>query len=138
MTGVHGLAGYVHDWMSFGDWPTGPAWFVWLLLAFDLGAAALFAIASNFGDALGRLCSNARQHPARLWLGLIGFSAAAYIPMAAIFGPRSWTSVGPFQFQTARLFRYAVYLFAGIGVGACCLERGLLASDGLLTRHWAR
>jgi hypothetical protein len=137
-TGAHSAAGYIHDWLSFGDWPTGPAWFIWLLLAFDLAAAALFAVASNFGEMLGQLASKAREHPVRFFLLLVVASAAAYIPMALIFGPADWKSFGPFQFQTARLFHYAVYFLAGIGVGAYGIDRGLLAPDGKLARHWGR
>jgi surface polysaccharide O-acyltransferase-like enzyme len=136
-TGSHSVAGYVHDWLSFGDWPTGPAWFIWLLLAFDLCVDALYALMPNFGDAIGRLASNARLHPVRFFLLLIAASAAVFIPMLSIFG-LGWTSVGPFQFQTARLFHYAVYFLAGIGVGAYGIDRGLLASDGILARHWLR
>jgi hypothetical protein len=138
LTGAHGLGGYVHDWLSFGDWPTGPAWFIWVLLVFDLSAAAIFAIAPNFGDALGRLASKARQHPVRFFAMFVAASMAAYLPMDTIFGSFAWTSIGPFQFQTARLFHYAVYFFAGIGVGAYGIDRGLLASDGVLARHWGR
>ncbi len=137
-TGPHSVGGYIHDWLSFGDWPTGPAWFIWLLLAFDLGVAAWFAIAPNFGEMLGRLASNAREHPVRFFLLLVTSSTLVFIPMLAIFGAMSWTSVGPFQFQTARLFHYAVYFLAGIGVGAYGIERGLLAPDGVLARHWLR
>ena len=137
-TGPHSVGGYIHTWLSFGDWPTGPAWFISLLLAFDLVVAAWFAIAPNFGEMLGRLASNAREHPARFFLLLVTISAAVFIPMLAIFGAMAWTSVGPFQFQTARLFHYAVYFLAGIGVGAYGIERGLLAPDGLLARHWLR
>jgi Acyltransferase family len=137
-TGAHSLGGYIHDWLSFGDWPTGPAWFIWLLLAFDLAGAALFAIAPNFGEMLGRLASKAREHPARFFMLLVTASAAVFIPMLAIFGAMAWTSIGPFQFQTARLFHYAVYFLAGIGVGAYGIERGLLAPDGILARHWLR
>jgi hypothetical protein len=136
--GPHSVGGYIHDWLSFGDWPTGPAWFIWLLLAFDLGVAAWFAIAPNFAEMLGRLASNAREHPVRFWSLLVTASAVVFIPMLAVFGAMSWTSIGPFQFQTARLFHYAVYFLAGIGVGAYGIERGLLAPDGLLARHWLR
>jgi surface polysaccharide O-acyltransferase-like enzyme len=87
---------------------------------------------------LGHFASKAREHPARFFLLLVGVSTAVFIPMLAIFGAMSWTSVGPFQFQTARLFHYAVYFLAGIGVGAYGIERGLLALDGLLARHWLR
>jgi Acyltransferase family len=137
-SGPHSVAGYVHVWLSFGDWPTGPAWFIWLLLAFDLAAAALYALMPNFGDAIGRLASNAREHPVRFFLLLVTASAAVFIPMLAIFGAMAWTSIGPFQFQTARLFHYAVYFLAGIGVGAYGIDRGLLAPDGIFARHWLR
>jgi Acyltransferase family len=138
MTGAHGVGGYVREWLAFGDWPTGPAWFIWVLLAFDLVAAALFAMMPNFGDVLGRMASNAREHPVRFCLMLATASAAVYIPMLWIYGSMYWTSIGPFQFQTARLFHYAVYFLAGIGVGAYGIERGLLAPEGVLARHWGR
>jgi Acyltransferase family len=67
MAGGRGVADYVHDWLSFGDWPTGPAWFIWLLLAFDLVVGAIFAFAPGFGTALSRLAENAREHPARFF-----------------------------------------------------------------------
>ncbi len=137
-TGAHSVAGYVHDWLAFGDWPTGPAWFIWLLLAFDLAAAALFALAPNFAEILGGLASNAREHPVRFFLLLVAASAAAYVPLSLVFDRANWTSIGPFQFQTVRLFHYAVYFLAGIGVGAYGIERGLLAPDGKLARHWGR
>ena len=138
IAGGQGFAGYVHDWLSFGDWPTGPAWFIWLLLAFDLVVAAIFAFAPGFGDSLSRLAENAREHPGRFFAMFVAASMAAYVPMVAVFGPAAWTSIGPFQFQTARLFHYAVYFLAGIGVGAYGIDRGLLAPDGKLARHWGR
>lgn len=136
--GGHGIRGYVHVWMSFGDWPTGPAWFIWLLLAFDLVAAAIFAVMPDFGDRVARLTSGARTRPVRFFILFLIISAAVFTPMARIYGSSYWTSIGPFQFQTARLFHYAVYLIAGIGVGVYGIDRGLLASDGNLARHWGR
>jgi hypothetical protein len=138
MAGGRGVAGYVHAWLSFGDWPTGPAWFIWLLLAFDLIVGAIFAFAPDFGDALGRMASNAREHPVRFFAMFVAASIVAYVPMVALVGPIAWVSIGPFQFQTARLFNYGLYFMAGIGVGAYGIERGLLAPDGKLARHWGR
>jgi len=40
-----GVAGYFQQWRALGNWPAGPAWFIWVLLAFDIVAAALFAFA---------------------------------------------------------------------------------------------
>jgi hypothetical protein len=91
-----------------GDWPTGPAWFLSLLLAFDFLISLAYRLMPAFGDAIGRLTANAREHPARFFLLLVAASAIVYTPMLIVFGPMAWTSVGPFQFQTARLFHYAI------------------------------
>ena len=132
------LIGYWHTWRSLGYWPAGPAWFVWVLLLFDLLAAGLTTIVRGWGDSLGHLTSSAREHPARFFWLLLAISAAAYIPMAILFDPGYWTQVGPFAFQTARILHYAAYFVAGIAVGAYGIERGLVASDGVLARHWLR
>ena len=42
----------------------------------------------------------------------------------------------PFFVQTSRLLHYAVYFFAGLGLGVCGADRGLLAADGKLARRW--
>jgi Acyltransferase family len=138
LAGGRGVGGYVHDWLWLGDWPTGPAWFIWLLLAFDLAVGAISVFAPGFGDALSSLAENAREHPVRFFAIVVAASMAVYLPLVAVFGPLAWTSVGPFQFQTGRLIHYAVYFLAGIGVGAYGIDRGLLAPDGNLARHWAR
>jgi hypothetical protein len=132
------VAGFVRQWLSFGDWPTGPAWFIWVLLVFDCIAAALYVASPKFGERLGKLASNANRHPARFFLLLIGISALVYVPIVIPLGPDSWTDIGPFQFQTSRIFHYALYFFLGVGVGAYGIERGLLARDGMLARNWLR
>jgi hypothetical protein len=63
-------------------------------------------------------------------------SAIAYVPLAVVFTPSAWAAFGPFGFQLSRPLHYAVYFFAGIGVGACGIERGRFAPRGALVRHW--
>jgi surface polysaccharide O-acyltransferase-like enzyme len=58
--------------------------------------------------------------------------------MVIHFGPGNWIAIGPFHFQTSRILHYAVYFFMGVGVGAYGIERGLLAPEGVLARHWLR
>jgi peptidoglycan/LPS O-acetylase OafA/YrhL len=132
-----GMAGFAREWFSLGDWPAGPAWFLWLLLAFDVVAAALFAAKPGLFQALGRSSSGAVSRPALAFVLLITLSAVAYLPLVLTVGALHWTAVGPFTFQTSRLFHYAVYFFAGVVVGASGLARGLLRSGGTLERHWA-
>src|SRR5450432_1461801 len=58
-----GIAGFWHQWISLGNWPAGPAWFIWLLLAFDCVAVLLFALMPRWGEAVGRLSSNVARRP---------------------------------------------------------------------------
>jgi surface polysaccharide O-acyltransferase-like enzyme len=120
-------------WLALPFWPNGPPWFLTVLLVLDLAAAALFTFARHWGDALARLSAR----PAALVLALVTASAIAYVPPALAFTPWEWLNVGPFAIQLSRPLHYAVYFFAGVGIGACGIERGLLAPDGWLVQRWA-
>jgi surface polysaccharide O-acyltransferase-like enzyme len=128
--------GFVHQWLSLGSWPAGPAWFVWLLLAFDFVAAGLYFLKPNWGQATGSFFARFTNKPARFLACLIGISAVVYVPLAMKFNPLSWTQFGPFAFQTSRLLHYLVYFLIGVSVGAYGIERGVLASAGKLARRW--
>jgi hypothetical protein len=52
-------------WIALPFWPSGPMWFLWLLLLFNIAAAALFWLAPRAGESLGRLAANAGDHPGR-------------------------------------------------------------------------
>ena len=135
-TGGSGIAGFWQQWSGLGHWPAGPAWFIWVLLAFDAAAAGLYLLWPRWGHVLGRVSSGAGRRPILFFALLVAASAAAYLPMALAFNPFSWTSFGPFFFQTSRILHYLVYFLAGAAVGAYGLQRGLLAPDGALARRW--
>jgi hypothetical protein len=118
-------------------WPSGPLWFLGVLWAFNLIAALLYWLAPQSGLFLARLAAGSRDRPVRYFLGLFGLSAIAYVPLAQFFKPWQWVDLGPFAFQPSFILPYAVFFFAGAGVGALGLEKGLVASNGMLARHWA-
>ena len=124
------------QWMSIGKWPAGPAWFLWVLLVLAGIAALGYAVAPKIGAALGRFAERVGERPIRFFGALIVVSALAYLPMAAAFDAFSWVSAGPFFVQIGRLLHYAAYFLVGMALGACGLDRGLLASDGRLARRW--
>lgn len=130
------FSAYWGQWLALDYWPFGPCWFVALLLAFACVAAGLFRFDSRWGNALGRLSSFAWGRPTAYFLGLVVVSVLAYLPLRLAFGPTQWFVFGPFGVQASRLLLYAVYFFAGVGIGAYGMERGLLASDGQLARRW--
>jgi glucans biosynthesis protein C len=130
------VAEYWQQFTALPFWPSGPQWFLWELLALNVLAATIHRIAPSTGDALARWGAAMGAHPARFYLALATASALSYVPLALIYSPWSWFQLGPFAFQWCRPLHYLVYFFAGIAMGSYGLDRGLLASDGLLARRW--
>ena len=130
------IADFWRHWRQLPFWPSGPMWFLWILLVGDLLAAGIYLLLTRRREAVLRLSNYARQHPARFLAGLVLASAAAYVPLALVFGPSDWAQGGPFAFQLSRPLHYAVYFLAGVAIGACGIERGLLAPDGPLVERW--
>ncbi len=128
--------GFWRHWLALPFWPCGPMWFLWLLLAADFVAAGLNRYVPRWVDALIRFSSTAGARPARYFAALVIASAIAYVPLAVVFTPSAWVAFGPFGFQLSRPLHYFVYFLAGLGVGACGIERGLFAPEGALVRHW--
>ncbi|MGA7297459.1 MAG: acyltransferase [Rhodanobacteraceae bacterium] len=124
------------QWLALGVWPAGPAWFLWVLLAFALLAAIWFRVFPGWGAALARIASALGQRPVLFFLSLLAVSALVYLPMAAAFDPLQWVKSGPFFVQISRLPHYLVYFLVGVGLGAFGHDRGLLQADGRLARRW--
>jgi peptidoglycan/LPS O-acetylase OafA/YrhL len=131
-----GVGGYIHEWLTLNHWITGPAWFLLILFIYDVAASALYAIWPRWGERLGTLAKGAKERPLRFCLIVMGCSAAAYLPLALIFGAYDWWHIGFFWVQSSRALHYAVYFFLGAGAGAYGLRAGLVAPDGQLARNW--
>jgi peptidoglycan/LPS O-acetylase OafA/YrhL len=131
------VSAYWQHWLALPFWPCGPQWFLWQLLALNVLAGALYQFAPAWSDKLGQLAASSRQHPVRFVAGLMIASALVYVPVAAVYSPWTWATIGPLSFQICRPLHYLVYFFAGYALGAHPLDRGLLAADGPLARRWA-
>ena len=58
---------YFHFWwhtLTIGPWPSGPAWFLWVLLAFDAIVALVWSIAPGVFNGLGKAIYALRYRPA--------------------------------------------------------------------------
>jgi len=131
------LAAYWQHWLALPFWPSGPPWFLWVLLVFDVVAAGLFQFGRVSADMLGRTVGRLGARPGAFVVTLLSASALAYLPPALMFGPWDWVHIGPFSLQYCRPLHYFVYFLAGAGVGAYGMDRGLLARDGWLAKRWA-
>jgi hypothetical protein len=133
-----GVPGFVAFWdamVTTGPWPSGPAWFVGMLLIFDAASALVFV-------SLRRKRSDSVASKA--WTPLLCFAAFlaclafAYLPFLGLFGPSRWVSLGPLAIQESRIGLYAACFAAGVAVGP-----GLLASRAAwyresLAGYWGR
>jgi peptidoglycan/LPS O-acetylase OafA/YrhL len=132
---------FLHFWwhtLTIGPWPSGPAWFLWVLLALDAVAAALWSMAPRAIQALGWIIFSARNRPIPAFAVFLIVSIVVYVPMRLAFGDASWLELGrfPLPIQTSRILLYTGYFFAGVGVGAVSLKAGLLAENGEVAKHW--
>lgn len=132
---------FFHFWwhtLTIGPWPSGPAWFLWVLLALDIIAAALWSVAPRVLVALGWGIVALRNRPMIAFAAFLLVSVVAYLPMHLIFGDTSWLEPGgyPLPIQTSRILLYASYFFAGAGIGAVSLKAGILADNGEVAKRW--
>ncbi len=137
LTGSH--LGFTEFWLENfkqGVWFDGPGWFIWFLLLLDLLAIPVYLLAPGLIDATGRLSLKSYQRPALFASALIVASIIAYVPMLFQFGAVRWFNIGPFQVQASRVVLYGVFFFAGVGIGAVPIDKGLLARTGDLARRW--
>ena len=74
---------FFHFWwhtLTVGPWPSGPAWFLWVLLALDIAAAALWALAPRMLKTLGLLIFSLRDRP---WTAFAAFLVVSVVDLRA-------------------------------------------------------
>src|ERR1700730_2158674 len=132
---------FFHFWwhtLTIGPWPSGPAWFLWVLLALNAIAAAIWYLAPRAIGLLGRPIYALRYRPGVAFAAFLIFSIMVYLPMHLMFGDASWLEPGgyPLPIQTSRILLYGGYFFLGVGIGASDLRAGLQAQNGELAIRW--
>jgi len=132
---------FFHFWwhtLTIGPWPSGPAWFLWVLLALDAIAALLWLVTPRAITGLGGAIYALRYRPGVAFALFLIFSVAVYLPMHLIFGDSAWLEPGryPLPIQTSRILLYAGYFLFGVGIGAADLRSGLFAQNSELAARW--
>jgi peptidoglycan/LPS O-acetylase OafA/YrhL len=129
-----GFSAFWWKTVTAGPWPSGPVWFVWVLLVFDLTASLLYRLSPRLPEPINRWSLRGFERPAEFFLFLLVVTAIAYVPARLYFGAGRWFEFGPFDVQASRVLLYAAYFFIGAGVGAANFERGVLGADGRLAK----
>lgn len=112
--GTMGFAAFWAHMVTVGPWPSGPMWFVAVLLVFDAGTALVLTAMHDRGFAR----KPARIAPVHWFLAFLALSALAYMPLSALVGASQWLTFGPFGVQESRIGLYGFYFVAGVVVGA--------------------
>lgn len=133
-----GNPGFWKAWWSLGVWPAGPAWFLWVLLAFSAVAAGAYKLAPRSVGKLETAGAWLRASPGRACLSLLALALAAYLPTVWWVNPFTWFTGGPFTVQQGRLAFYAGYFLFGcaLGSGRGMISGTWMAMDGPLARRW--
>jgi peptidoglycan/LPS O-acetylase OafA/YrhL len=133
-----GFSAFWWKTVTEGPWPSGPIWFVWVLLAFDLTASVLYRLSPHLVDPINRLSQQSFDRPARFWLFLVIVSAIVYVPALVYYGANRWFELGPFSVQASRVLLYAAYFFIGAGIGAANFASGVISANGALPKsRWS-
>ena len=124
--------------LTIGPWPSGPAWFLWVLLAFDAVAALVWSIAPGVFNGLGKAIYALRYRPGFAFTAFLTFSVIIYLPMHLWVGDATWFEPDgfPLPIQTSRIFLYCGYFLVGVGIGAMDLKSGVYAEDGEVVARW--
>src|SRR6266536_5738501 len=133
---------FLHFWwhtLTIGPWPSGPTWFLWVLLALDVIAAAIWSWTPRLLGAWGWAIFAMRNRPVTAFAAFLAFSVLTYLPMHLIFGDTSWLEPGgyPLPIQTSRILLYAGYFLTGVAIGVLSLRGGILAANGEAAKRWA-
>ncbi len=130
------MADYVRSYFALPFVPNGQLWFLWQLLALNVVVVGVNLIAPNAIRSLGRWSAELGQRPLAYLAALAAAAMLAYVPLALVFTPWDWSNSGPLALQFSRPLLYAVFFFAGVGIGAGGIDTGLIAADGGLARRW--
>jgi peptidoglycan/LPS O-acetylase OafA/YrhL len=131
-----GFPAFYWNMITAGPWPSGPGWFVWVLLALDVIAAVVYLAAPALVEAIGRLSLAGYSRPGLFFSALMIASIVVYLPSVLYFGASRWFTAGPLAIQASRVLLYLLYFLAGIGIGAVAFDKGVLAASGGLARRW--
>jgi len=130
---------FIHFWertLTVGPWPSGPSWFLWVLIAFDFLAVAVWLTARNSLVSIGRWIATESSRPSTVFMGALVITLLAYLPFALLFGRDQWFAHGPISIQASRIGLYTICFLLGMAIGVVPLAEGVLTQTGAIARGW--
>lgn len=136
-TGSFRFVPFITDYVTNQQWPVGPPWFIWLLLAFDGVAVLIFSSRPAFFPAVSHWLAHLSKHPLRFGVVIYGLVSLSLIPLSLWVGQYTWVgNWGPFDFQLNRLLFYLLFFLLGSCLGATDWQNYLFRNGKLFGRDW--
>ncbi len=121
---------YLRRFFTTYGWSPGPAWYIWLLLAFCTVFACVYRLVP---DLIKKLSWSATSSGNLVFVFLF-VSLLVTIPLRLFILPGTWTTLaGPLSFHTWRILLYFSWFALGVALGGANLEHSL-SRDNL--RPW--
>ncbi len=134
-----GYLAYWRDMILEGPWPTGPLWFISMLMAFHLLVAPAYLFIKRFGIRdfpPTELLRRVRREPVPFFLVAVVLCIVSYLPLLFLYGPYLWVFFGPFCFNASRFLLFLSNFGLGVYLGAHGLEATFLGTWGTFGRRW--
>lgn len=114
--------GFLHGFFTNDNWSSGPAWFIWVLLAFSGVVAVACQLVPNLMKKLSWSGSSDRS----LVVMFLAVSLLATVPLRLFILPTTWSRLaGPMVFQTWKLLLYFAWFLLGAALGNSNPDRSL-------------
>lgn len=121
---------FLHGFFTNENWSGGPAWFLWVLLAFCGVVAAAYRLIPNLMRKLSWTAPSARN----LVVTFLTVSMLTTVPLRLFILPTTWSSLaGPMAFQTWKILLYFAWFLLGVALGSANMKLSL-SRDNL--RPW--
>jgi len=99
---------YLPQFFTADGWLIGPAWFLWILLVFDLAIALIHRYVPSILRTIRRDLSN---------ILILLISVASFAIAGSYISPEHWIKGwGPFDFQPGKILLYLAYFLMGIAI----------------------
>jgi len=117
-----GEGGYLSGFFTNNGWASGPAWFIWVLLAYGAVVALVYRLAPGLMKKLSWTASS----PRNLVMIFLLASLASTIPLRLFVAPGYWAHIaGPLYFHAWRFLLYFVWFLLGVALGSAEPDRSL-------------
>ena len=122
-------------WSPSGPWPSGPIWFVWVLLAFDRhGEPAVPAVGASRRSDQSPVAARLRPAGRVLPAFCLRSPLSSIFRRCSISDRAAGSSSGRSRCRPAACCSMPRYFFIGAGIGAANFDRGVLSADGRLAK----